>query len=50
VDLELLESLLIAYSTKTPKNILQDGGDGIVRKLLEEALNLDFIKILYQPE
>jgi len=27
-----------------------NGGDGIVRELLEEVLNLDFIKILYQPE
>ena len=27
-----------------------NGGDGIVRELLEEALNLDFIKILYQPK
>jgi YrbI family 3-deoxy-D-manno-octulosonate 8-phosphate phosphatase len=26
------------------------GGDGIVRELLEEVLNLDFIKILYQPK
>ena len=27
-----------------------NGGDGIVRELLEEILNLDFIKILYQPK
>ena len=27
-----------------------NGGDGIVRELLEEVLNLDFIKILYQPK
>ena len=27
-----------------------NGGGGIVRELLEEALNLDFIKILYQPK
>ena len=27
-----------------------NGGDGIVRELLEESLNLDFIKILYQPK
>jgi len=27
-----------------------NGGDGIVRELLEEELNLDFIKILYQPK
>jgi 3-deoxy-D-manno-octulosonate 8-phosphate phosphatase (KDO 8-P phosphatase) len=27
-----------------------NGGDGIVRELLEETLNLDFIKILYQPK
>jgi YrbI family 3-deoxy-D-manno-octulosonate 8-phosphate phosphatase len=27
-----------------------NGGNGIVRELLEEVLNLDFIKILYQPK
>ena len=27
-----------------------NGGDGIVRELLEEVLNLDFIKILYQTK
>ena len=27
-----------------------NGGDGIVRELLEEILNLDFIKILYQSK
>ena len=27
-----------------------NGGDGIVRELLEEVINLDFIKILYQPK
>ena len=27
-----------------------NGGNGIVRELLEETLNLDFIKILYQPK
>jgi len=27
-----------------------NGGDGIVRELLEEVFNLDFIKILYQPK
>jgi len=27
-----------------------NGGDGIVRELLEEVLNLDFIKILYQSK
>jgi len=27
-----------------------NGGDGIVRELLEEVLNVDFIKILYQPK
>ena len=27
-----------------------NGGDGIVRELLEEVFNLDFIKILYQSK
>ena len=27
-----------------------NGGNGIVRELLEEVFNLDFIKILYQPK
>ena len=27
-----------------------NGGNGVVRELLEEVLNIDFIKILYQPK
>ena len=31
-------------------NLSTNGGDGIVRELLEEVFNLDFIKILYQSK
>jgi YrbI family 3-deoxy-D-manno-octulosonate 8-phosphate phosphatase len=31
-------------------SLSRNGGDGIVRELLEEVLELDFIKILYQPK
>jgi 3-deoxy-D-manno-octulosonate 8-phosphate phosphatase KdsC-like HAD superfamily phosphatase len=31
-------------------SLSRNGGDGIVRELLEEVLELDFIKNLYQPK